>query len=98
MSGRNLYAIIQRPVVSEKSYKLMDDGVYCFVVDPKATKVDVRYAVEQIFNVSVLSVNTLNRKGKRKRDRRSGTWSTGSAEKHAMVRLAPGDSIEIFEK
>lgn len=98
MSGLDPYAIVKKPIVSEKSYKLMDENVYCFEVSKDATKVDVRYAVEALFNVSVVSVNTLNRKGKRKRNRKNGTWVTGASKKHALVRLAEGDSIELFEK
>jgi large subunit ribosomal protein L23 len=85
-------------LVSEKSYKAMDEGVYSFIVDPRATKIDIRYAVEKLFDVHVEDVNTLNRKGKRKRNRRSGVWSNGHNEKHAMVRLRAGETIEIFEK
>ena len=61
--------IVLRPVVSEKSYSLLDDGVYTFVVDPAANKTEIRQAIESIFNVRVTNVNTLNRKGKRKRNR-----------------------------
>lgn len=98
MSGFDPYAIVKRPIVSEKSYKLMDENVYCFEVDDRATKVDVRYAVEKLFDVKVLSVNTLNRKGKRKHNRKNGSWVNGTSKKHAMVRLADGDSIDLFEK
>ena len=58
--------------MSEKSYTLMDNNVYVFVVDPSATKIDVRHAVEQAFDVRVTNVNTLNRKGKTKRNRKGG--------------------------
>lgn len=98
MAATNPYAVIKKPLVSEKSYKLMDEGVYSFLVDDRATKIDIRYAVEKIFNVSVVSVNTLNRRGKRRRNRRNGSWVLGHDEKHAMVRLAQGDSIQIYEK
>ena len=69
---RDPHNVLIRPVVSEKSYSLMDNNVYVFVVDPTATKIDVRHAVEQAFSVRVTSVNTLNRKGKTKRNRKGG--------------------------
>lgn len=98
MASGNYYQILKRPVVSEKSYKLMDQGVYTFVVADSATKIDIRYAVEKLFNVSVTDVNTLIRKGKRRRNRKNGSFAKLSDEKRAMVKLAAGQSIEIFEK
>lgn len=89
--------VILRPVVSEKSYGLLEEGVYTFVVAPEASKTEIRDAVEAIFDVSVLRVNTLNRKGKRKRERRTGRWVRSSDQKRARVTLAEGDSIELFE-
>ena len=89
--------VILRPVVSEKSYGLLEEGVYTFVVAPKASKSEIRDAVEAIFEVSVLKVNTLNRKGKRKRERRSGRWVQTSNQKRARVTLVEGDSIDLFE-
>ena len=89
--------ILIRPVVSEKSYALMDEGVYVFVVDPSATKIDVRRAVESAFGVRVANVNTLNRKGKLKRNRRSNTVGHRSDTKRAIVTLAEGESIDLFE-
>jgi large subunit ribosomal protein L23 len=73
---RDAMNILIRPVVSEKTYGLMDAGTYVFVVDPRATKIDVRNAVEQAFNVKVTNVNTLNRKGKNTRNRRTGEPSS----------------------
>ena len=67
--------IIMRPVVSEKSYASFDANVYTFIVAPDANKIEIRKAVEEIFQRRVTNVNTINRKGKRKRNRRSGTWS-----------------------
>jgi large subunit ribosomal protein L23 len=90
--------VLLRPVVSEKSYALMEDGAYVFVVAPDATKVDVRRAVEKTFGVKVKSVNTLNRQGKRRRNRRSNTFGSRSATKRAFVTLARGDKIDLFEK
>lgn len=89
--------VILRPVVSEKSYGLLDAGVYIFVVDPRASKPEIHDAVESIFGVTVTKVNTLNRKGKTTRNRRTGTVGKRPAVKRAIVTLAPGDSIEIFE-
>ena len=65
--------VLLRPVVSEKSYALMDDGVYVFVVAPDSTQIEVRMAVEQAFGVRVSKVNTLNRKGKVRHNRKTNT-------------------------
>ena len=89
--------IILRPVVSEKSYGLLDAGVYTFVVAPEASKIEIRQAVEEIFNVRVTKVNTLNRKGKRKRNRRQFTFGKRADTKRAIVTLAPGARIDLFE-
>jgi large subunit ribosomal protein L23 len=86
--------IILKPVVSEKSYGLLDENVYTFVVHPDANKTQIKIAIQQIFNVRVLSVNTINRAGKRKRTKYG--WGQRKATKRAMVSLAPGDTIEIF--
>ena len=89
--------VLIRPVVSEKSYALMDENVYVFVVDPAATKVDVRHAVEQAFGVRVANVNTLNRKGKTKHNRKNNTIGHRASTKRAIVTLHDGDSIDLFE-
>ena len=89
--------VIIRPVVSEKSYGLLEDNVYTFVVAPSASKPEIRDAIEEIFDVSVLKVNTLNRKGKRKRNRRTGGFGQRAGQKRALVTLAEGDSIDLFE-
>lgn len=88
--------VILAPVVSEKSYSLLDSNSYTFKVHPKANKTEIRQAVEKIWGVKVLSVNTMNRKGKTKRFR----FEEGkrSDTKRAIVKLAEGDSIEIFEQ
>lgn len=86
--------VIKRPVISEKSYSLLDENKYTFVVDPEANKTQIKIAIEQIFSVRVLNVNTLNRQGKRKRTR--GGFGHRSDTKRAIVALAPGDRIEIF--
>jgi large subunit ribosomal protein L23 len=89
--------VIIRPVVSEKSYALLDQGVYTFVVRPDANKTEIRHAVESIFGVNVVKVNTLNRPGKRKRNRRKQTFGKRPDTKRALVTLASGQSIPIFE-
>ena len=88
--------VIIKPVVSEKSYAAYDDNVYTFVVAPDANKVEIRQAIEAIFNVKVTNVNTLNRNGKRKRNRKTGTFGQRTGQKRAIVSLAEGDRIEIF--
>lgn len=90
-------SIIIRPVVSEKSYGLIEQGTYTFLVHPDANKIEIRQAVEEIFGVRVRRVNTLNRKGKRKRNRRTFTYGERSDTKRAVVTLAPGDRINLFE-
>ena len=89
--------IIIRPVVSEKSYAAFDENVYTFVVAADANKIEIRQAVEQIFNVSVVKVNTLNRKGKRKRHRRKPIFGKRPDTKRAVVTLAEGQRIPLFE-
>ena len=89
--------VIRRPVVSEKSYALLDQGVYTFVVAPDANKIEIRHAVEHIFGVNVVSVNTLNRPGKRKRNRKQSTFGKRPDTKRAIVTLAQGQTIPIFE-
>ena len=85
--------IIIAPVVSEKSYGLIDDGKYTFVVDPRSNKTEIKLAIESIFKVEVASVNTLNRQGKTRRTR----FGTGKRKdtKRAIVTLREG-SIDIF--
>lgn len=89
--------VIIRPVVSEKSYGLLDSNVYTFVVHPEATKPEIHDAVEAIFGVRVVKVNTLNRNGKRKRNRRTGTFGSRPDTKRAFVTLVDGDRIDLFE-
>ena len=88
--------VIIRPIVSEKSYAAYDENVYTFLVAPGSNKSQIKQAVESIFAVRVTSVNTLNRKGKRKRNRRTGVWGKRASSKRAVVTLAAGDTIEIF--
>ena len=96
MSSLDAYSTIIRPVVSEKSTVLGDQGKYVFEVAPDANKIQIKHAVEEIFGVTVTNVNTLNRRGKRKQNRKTGTWGQRSSQKRAIVSLAEGDRIEIF--
>jgi large subunit ribosomal protein L23 len=89
--------IILKPVVSEKSYGLLDRGVYVFYVAKGANKIEIRHAVESIFGVNVVKVNTLNRPGKRKRNRGRATFGKRPDTKRAIITLAEGQSIPIFE-
>lgn len=90
-------AVLRYPVVSEKTYALMNRNVYVFVVDRQATKIDVRHAVEQTFDVRVDRVNTLNRRGKATRNRRTNQPGRRADTKRAFVTLHPGDKIDLFE-
>ncbi|MBT1166116.1 MULTISPECIES: 50S ribosomal protein L23 [Bifidobacterium] len=86
--------IILKPVVSEKSYANSDMGQYTFVVAPTANKVQIKQAIEEIFNVKVTNVNTLNRAGKRQRTRTG--YGRRVNEKRAIVTVAEGQTIDIF--
>jgi len=86
--------VILAPVISEKSYGLLDENKYTFIVAPDANKTQIKIAVEQVFGVRVHGVNTLNRPGKRKRTR--GGFGQRKDTKRAVVSLSPGDRIEIF--
>ena len=85
--------VVFRPIVSEKSYSLIDQGKYTFEVDPRSSKTEIRLAVEKIFSVKVASVNTLNRPEKTRRTR----FGKGKRRdtKRAIVTLSSG-SIDIF--
>lgn len=87
--------IIFRPVVSEKSYAGLEQNTYTFLVDKRSSKTEIKEAIQQIWGVSVTSVRTLNRRGKVKR--RRFTMGKRADEKRAVVTLAEGDRIEIFE-
>jgi large subunit ribosomal protein L23 len=86
--------VIIRPVVSEKSYGLMDLNKYTFLVHPDANKTEIKIAIEKIFDVKVTSVNTMNRQGKARRTRVG--VGRRAATKRAIVSLAEGQSIDIF--
>ncbi|MEV0892206.1 50S ribosomal protein L23 [Promicromonospora sp. NPDC052451] len=85
--------ILLAPVVSEKSYNLLDEGKYTFIVDPSANKTEIKIAIEKVFSVKVASVNTINRKGKTRRTR----FGLGKRKdtKRAIVTLREG-TIDIF--
>ncbi len=89
--------VIVRPVVSEKSYALSEKGVYIFIVPTSTNKIEIRRSVEHVFNVKVTKVNTLNRPGKRKRNRKKATYGKQPDTKRAIVTLAPGQTIPLFE-
>jgi large subunit ribosomal protein L23 len=89
--------VVIEPIVSEKSYALLEQNVYTFKVHPEASKPEISDAIERIFNVRVLKVNTLNRGGKRRRNRRTWTYGKRSDVKRAYVTLVEGDRIELFE-
>ena len=91
--GKNPRDILISPVVSEKSYGLLDEGKYTFIVDPRSNKTEIKIAVEQVFGVKVESVNTLNRQGKKRRTR----LGVGKRKdtKRAVVTLKDG-TIDIF--
>ncbi len=86
--------VLLYPVISEKSYGLLDENKYTFLVRPDANKTQIRIAVEEVFGVKVVGVNTANRPGKRKRSRTG--FGRRKDTKRAIVSLAEGDRIEIF--
>ena len=86
--------VLLAPVVSEKAYGLLDENKYTFLVHPDANKTEIKIAVEKVFGVKVVSVNTINRQGKRRRTR----FGEGKRKdtKRAIVSVASGDRIDIF--
>ncbi|MBE3587506.1 MAG: 50S ribosomal protein L23 [Thermoanaerobacteraceae bacterium] len=87
--------ILKRPVVSEKSMSLVGDNKYTFIVDPAANKIEIKKAVEELFNVKVEKVNTMRVKGKVKRVR--NIVGRRPDVKKAIVTLKEGNKIELFE-
>ncbi len=92
----DLRDVVVAPIITEKSMQQMEENnAYTFQVDPAANKIEIREAIEDIFNVKVEKVNTMNYRGKRRRlgydEGKRPDW------KKAVVRLADGDSIELFE-
>ncbi len=92
---KDIHDVIVRPVISEKSYEMLDDNKYTFIVDRNANKTHIKQAVEQIFDVKVVGVNTLNRRGKVKR--RGLVVGKRPDTKRAIVTVAEGDRIELFD-
>jgi len=86
--------VLVAPVISEKSYGLLDQNKYTFLVRPTANKTEIKIAVEKVFNVKVTGVNTLNRAGKRRRTRFG--WGQRASTKRAIVTVADGQRIDIF--
>ncbi|KJS14338.1 MAG: 50S ribosomal protein L23 [Desulfotomaculum sp. BICA1-6] len=87
--------IIRKPVVTEKSTALLEENKYTFIVDPRANKIEIRNAVEELFNVKVDEVRTMRVKGKFKRVR--NRWGKTPEVKKAIVTLKPGSKIQLFE-
>ena len=87
--------ILIRPLITEKSPQLMEEGKYVFVVAKKANKIEIAKAVAEVFNVKVANVNTVNVSGKMKRMGRF--VGKRSDYKKAIVKLAPGETIEFFQ-
>ena len=86
--------VLLKPVVSEKSYALLDENKYTFIVAPGANKTQIKQAVQAVFSVKVTGVNTINRQGKRKRTKTG--FGKRADTKRAIVTLAEGDRIDIF--
>lgn len=91
---RNHHDVLLAPVVSEKSYALLDENKYTFLVDPDANKTEIKVAVEAIFKVKVTNVNTVNRTGKVRRTRYG--YGKRPDSKRAIVSVADGQRIDIF--
>jgi large subunit ribosomal protein L23 len=92
--AKNPRDVLLRPIVSEKSYSLLNENKYTFIVHPDANKTEIKIAVERLFNVRVVAVNTVNREGKRKRTRYG--WGKRKGTKRAIVTVAGTDRIDIF--
>ncbi len=101
MADLRLEDVLRRPVITEKNTVIMERGQYTFEVHPDANKIQIRAAVEELFNVKVTAVNTLNRKPKVKsrgiRRGRGRIEGTSGGFKKAYVTLAPGQSLDPFQ-
>ncbi|GAA3028201.1 hypothetical protein GCM10020229_44570 [Kitasatospora albolonga] len=86
--------VLVKPVISEKSYSLLDENKYTFIVSPGSNKTQIKQAVEAVFSVKVEAVNTINRQGKRKRSKTG--FGKRKDTKRAIVTLAEGNRIDIF--
>ncbi len=100
----DLYEVIKRPIITEKTTRLKEMGQYVFEVDPRANRQQVKQAVEKLFNVRVLAVRIINVPAKRRRDWRARILSSKPKQvvrrpgwKKAIVQVAPGQTIDIFE-
>lgn len=91
---KNAYDIIIRPVMTEKTAGLMEEGKVVFRVQKGATKHDIREAVESLFSVNVVAVNTMRHPGRAKRFGKFSGWRNGY--KKAVITLAPGEAIDLF--
>lgn len=95
MADRSPEDVVLRPVLSEKTWRGMEEGKYTFEVAPGAGKAEIRAAVEELFGVKVLRVRVMNRSGKPRRTRLDRRHGRTRAERRAIVQLAPGHKIEI---
>lgn len=93
---KEIYEIVRRPLITEKSMDGVAENKYTFEVAPDSNKIEIGQAIEKIFNVTVLKVNTITVKGKKKRVGRHPAGKTADTKK-AVVTIAPGQRIEIFE-
>jgi len=100
----NLYEVIKRPVITERTTRLKEAGQYVFEVDPRANRQQVKQAVERLFNVQVRAVRIINVPAKRRRDWRARILSSKPKQvvrrpgwKKAIVQVAPGQTIDVFE-
>lgn len=92
---KSMYDVIKRPIITEKSSNLVENLQYTFEVEPKATKTEIKDAIEKIFKVKVVEIRTINVHRKAKRMQRYEGFKP--AYKKAIVRLAPGQTIDVFE-
>ena len=89
--------VVIEPIVTEDSWRLQEESnKYVFKVHPKANKIMIKQAIEELFNVDVVKVNTMNQRGKAKRERLNQQKGSTSSWKKAYVRLSEGDRIDIF--
>ncbi len=99
MNQERVFKVLLGPHVSEKATMLADSkSQFVFKVATDATKLEIKKAVESLFNVKVAKVNTLNRKGKTTRNRRTGRLGSRPDRKRAIVTLVEGDSIDLFKE
>ena len=91
------YTCIKKPIISEKSSLLQDQGVYTFEVDIKSNKSQIKSNVESAYGVNVVHIRTLITKTAQKRNARTGSWMVGKKIKKALVKIQNGQTINIFE-